>query len=221
MADVALNETLEVVVVDGATNNGSEMVVNSDGTVNTRLKDGSGNTIVKGQATMANSLPIVIASDQSTVPVSVGLPTFLDKTFGYATGINQPTSGTDNPLILIKNPNASGKTVYFSFISYGIAVANVFGVLRAYRNPTITSDGTSKTIIQFGSSSTVLSLYEVPTISANGTLLGTAVCGQNSNSFINQINFEVTVAANSNLLITGNPSSNNRQAEITIRWIEI
>lgn len=221
MADVALNETLEVVVVDGATNNGAEMVVNSDGTVNTRLKDGSGNSIVRGQTTMANSLPIVVASDQSTIPTSVGLPTFLDKTFGYATGMNQPSAGTDNPLILIRNPNASGKTVYFSIISYGIAVANVFGTIRAYKNPTITSNGTAKTIVAFGSASTVLNLYEVPTISANGTLLGTAVCGQNTNSVINQLDFQVQLPANSNLLITGNPSSNNRPAEITVRWIEI
>lgn len=34
MADVALNETTEVTIVDGSSNSGNEMIVNSDGSIN-------------------------------------------------------------------------------------------------------------------------------------------------------------------------------------------
>ena len=174
-----------------------------------------------GQKTMANSAPFVIASDQTSIPTSVGLPTFLNSAFGFAVGINQPTSGTDNPLVLLKNPNASGKTVYISFIAYGISVANVLGTIRIYKNPTITANGTAQTITAFGTGSTVATLFTTPTISANGTLLSTWAHGQNSNSLLIPTNYEITVPANSNLLITGSPGSNNRQAEMSIRWVEI
>lgn len=221
MADTPINETIEVVVVDGASNNGNEMVVNSDGTVNTRLKDGSGNSIVKGQATMANCLPMVIASDQSTVPVSIGLPTYLDKTFGYAVSINQPSAGTDNPLVYIKNPSGSGKTIYLKFISYGISVVNVLGSCRVWKNPTVSANGTSRTIIPFGSQTTAMELYTVPTVTNSGTLMHDAVSGQNNNSLLMDFAYEIQIAANSSILITGDPGSNNRQAEISVRWIEI
>lgn len=174
-----------------------------------------------GQKTMADSTPIVIASDQTTVPISIGLPNFSDKLFGYAVGINQPASGTDNPLILLKNPSGSGKTIYLCFVSYGIAVANVFGTIRLYKDPTITSNGTSRTIVAFGSAATSMTLYTTPTISANGTLLTTEVSGQNNNSILLNIDYSITIAANSSLLITGDPGSNNRQAEISLRWIEL
>lgn len=219
MSDISNNQKNTVGIEDIST--GYDLSVGSDGSIKSRLLDGSGNTITKGQATMANSLPVVISSDQTTVPVSVGLPFFLSKTFGYAAGINQPTAGTANPLILIKNPSGSGKTLYLSFVSYGINVANVLGTIRLYKNPTITSNGTSQTIVSFGGGTTAMELYTVPTISVNGTLTSTYVTGQNNNSLLVPVGFEIGLEANSQLLITGDPGSNNRQAEISLRWIEL
>lgn len=219
MADITRDESVEVVLIDGAGTN--EAVVNSDGSVNARRYDSSGNAITNGQKTMANSVPIVVASDQTTIPVSIGLPFFLAYTFGFATAINQPTAGSDNPLILLKNPSGSGKTVYLSFVAYGINVANVLGNIRIFKSPTITSNGTSETVQSFGGGTTAVNLYSTPTISANGTLISSFVTGQNSSSVLVPINFEISVAANSNILITGNPGSNNRNAEISMRWIEL
>lgn len=174
-----------------------------------------------GQKLMTGSAPVVIASDQSTVPVSIGLPTYLDKTFGFAIGINQPSAGTDNPLIFLKNPTGSGKIIYLKFVSYGTAVANVSGVIRIYKNPTTTANGTAQTIVQFGTASTAMQLFTVPTVTSNGTMEQTAATGQNSNSLLIDFAYEIQVAANSTILITGNPGSNNRQAEISMRWIEL
>lgn len=219
MADLKPNDKDEVVISD-RTNNDRSLIIDSFGSAQVRLYDAAGAALV-GQKLMASSIPMVLASDQTTIPVSVGLPFFLAYTFGYATGINQPTAGTANPLILLKNPTGSGKTLYISFVSYGIAVANVLGTIRFYKGPTITSNGTSQTIQSFGGGTTAMELYTVPTISANGSLLSSFVTGQNNNSVIVPVNFEIGLAANTNLLITGDPGSNNRQAEISVRWIEI
>ena len=48
-----------------------------------QIADGNGNVISAGQAPMSNSFPVVIASDQSPVPVA-NLPTTLDTNFGAA-----------------------------------------------------------------------------------------------------------------------------------------
>ena len=52
------------------------------------------------------------------------LPAYLANTFGFAIGINQPSASTDNPLLYLRNPSGSGKSLYIKFLSYGIAVAN-------------------------------------------------------------------------------------------------
>ncbi len=174
-----------------------------------------------GQKTMANSAPVVIASDQSSVPVSTGLPAFLADTYGFAIGINQPTASTDNPLLYLRNPNGSGKNLYIKFTAYGIAVANVAGVIRCYLDPTVSANGTAQTVVSFGGGTTVALLNSVPTVTSNGTLLYTGVVGQNSISLSIPFDFELTIAPNHSLLITGSPGSNNRQAELSLRWIEV
>lgn len=206
------------VVVEGPS--GTDRIVESDGSGRGVLYDGGGVKLL-GQKAMAGSIPMVIASDQSAIPISQGLPEYLSSMFGYATGINQPTAGSDNPLIFLKNPSGSGKNISIKFVAYGIAVANVLGTLRIYKNPTTTANGTSKTIVSFGGGTTAMQIYEVPTVTANGTLLGTYVVGQNSVSILVPIDFEIKIAPNETILITGNPGSNNRQAEISMRWLEL
>lgn len=200
---------------------GNKLVPNSDGSASVRQLDSAGASITNGQKTMANSTPVVIASDQSAIPVTSGLPTFLSQTFGYAASINQPSANTDNPLYLLRNPSGSGKTLYVRFIAYGIAVANVSGVIKVWKNPTVTANGTAQTIVSFGGGTTVMLLNSVPTVTANGSQLTDGVTGQNSNSVLLEVNSEIALLPNNSILITGSPLSNNRQAELSIRWIEV
>lgn len=220
MADLSFTQGADPVEITNSSS-GNIMSVNADGSTDKNLTKVAGSAISLGQKTMANSLPITIASDQSSLSIAIGLPTYLDKTFGFSAGINQPIAGLDNPLIYLKNPSGSGKIIYLKFVSYGIAIANVLGTIRLYKNPTVTSDGTSETIVAFGSSSTAMQIYTVPTVTSNGTLINTSVTGQNNNSVIQDFAYEIQIPANSTLLITGNPGSNNRQAEIAVRWIEL
>lgn len=82
-----------------------------------QLEDSSGNTITHGQNTMANSLPVVIASDQSAIPVSqsgtwnltnisgtISLPT------GAATSALQTTGNTSLASIVTALTLAQGST---------------------------------------------------------------------------------------------------------------
>jgi len=200
---------------------GNKLVPNSDGSASVRQLDSAGASITNGQKTMANSTPVVLASDQSSISVSSGLPTFLNQTFGYAAGINQVTGGADNPLYLIRNPNGSGKTLYFRFLAYGIGVANVSGIVKAWKNPTVTANGTAQTIVSFGGGTTVILLNSIPTVTSNGTLLTNGVSGQNATSILLEVNSEIAIAPNNSVLITGQPLSNNRQAEISLRWLEV
>lgn len=218
MGDLNRKGDLPVQIIGPTTQVG--MKVDSNGSAQHRIFDAAGAALI-GQKLMASSLPVTMASDQTAIPTTTGVPTSLNYTFGYAVGINQPTSGTDNPLVLLKNPSGSGKTIYLSFIAYGVSVTNTMGVCRIYKDPTITANGTAQTILQFGSTATAMQLYTTPTISANGSMIATWVFGQNSLSLIDHIDLEVSVAANSNVLVTGNPTSNNRQAEVTLRWVEL
>lgn len=168
--------------------------------------------------TSGNQLTI---TTEGGIITSQGLPTYLNSSFGFAIGINQPTASTDNPLLYLRNPSGSGKIIYLDMLIYGIAVANVLGVVRLYRNPTVTVNGTAQTVVQFGGNSTIALLTSVPTVTANGTLLDTGVFGQNSTSLEVHYDYTVAVMPGSSLLITGAPGSNNRQAELSVRWVEI
>jgi len=220
MADLTNSQSTTPVEVSNETS-GNTLAIQSDGSVSSRLLDGAGSSVAKGQTIMAGSLPVTIASDQSTIPVSIGLPPYLNSTFGYAVSINQPNAGADDPLIFIKNPTASGKTLYLKFISYGVSVTNVYGIVRVWKNPTVSANGTARTIVPFGSGTTAMELYTVPTVTSSGTLIHDAVSNQNNNSLLMDFAYEVQLAPNSALLITGEPASNNRQAEISVRWLEI
>jgi hypothetical protein len=185
-----------------------------------------------GQKTMDNSIPIVIASNQT--PISIvsnpasepGLGPYVttNKVWSVCLSVNQASAGSNNPLLLIKNPVSSGKKVYIFKISAGINVTNVLSNFNIFIDPTITSNGSSQTIVNNyigGSSSSVCTAFSLPTISVSGTRVRTAVCGQNTNSVVMAEDFSLVLGENHNLLITGNPSSNNRAAEIEIVWIEV
>lgn len=78
-----------------------------------RIEDSNGNAIVEGQQTMANSLPVVIASDQTPVPVllsdTVTTPLFVELSNGV-TAYNTNTAA-QLPAALGQNTMANSLTV--------------------------------------------------------------------------------------------------------------
>lgn len=73
----------------------------SDGSIAHRLLDGSGTSITVGQKVSASSLPVVIASDQSAIPVSLTSPS------SDRTGSGTITSGSGSTSFVSANTQGS------------------------------------------------------------------------------------------------------------------
>lgn len=165
------------------------------------------------------------------IPASAVTPenisSLVDLGYVYSVGVNvsAASAGTHNPLLYIKNPSGSGKQIYLYKMTTGITVANVFMNFRIYGDPTTSANGTAVTPVNrdFGGGwgASALNVYTVPTVTALGTnILANWVIGQNTNSLDGVEAFSLHVAANHTILITGNPSSNNREAAINVAWAE-
>jgi len=155
-----------------------------------------------------------------------GVSSEVDLNRFYSTGVsvNQPSSGTDNPLLLIRNPAASGKVIRLWKVNAGVGVTNVFSVFRTWANPTVTANGTAATAVSRniggGAPAAVGLVNTTPTVTSNGSQISSLVTGQNNNSVIFADDFSIAIRAGNSLLITGNPASNNRVSELTIVWTE-
>lgn len=150
----------------------------------------------------------------------------LNKVFSLSVNVNQATSGTNNPLLLIKNPIGSGVVLYLYRVQLGVNVANVTSNFLISADPTVTANGTpvssTSNNVGGGSPASAMESYSLPTISSIGTQrLATYTYGQNSNSIDSLQDFSIHVAAGHSVLLTGNPTSNNRQAALTLTWVEV
>lgn len=181
-------------------------------------------TVTANQGTSPWASNIRVVPTDAHSMYADGIYTDNDKSFSVSASINQTSGGADNPLILIRNPVGSGKRMYIRTLSYGIPVANVFGTMKLFANPTITANGAALTIAngQLGSAvASSMLATSLPTIAADGTQLRSTTYGQNSDAIIVDINGRIVVPPGNNLLITGNPASNNRIAALSLTWIEI
>lgn len=138
--------------------------------------------------------------------------------------ISAADAGTDNPIILLKNPNGSGKSLRFIYRVYSVEVVNVYGVFSMYLDPTITNNGTSATISngrQTGAVATVATAFTLPTLSALGTKIDEVVTQQNNSPSFMPDDGSFILDPNHNIVITANPASNNRAVRIGIKWSEV
>lgn len=99
MADLTDLQSAQTVKIAGAPSSGIEdnfMDVDGSGRITVKLNDASGNAINLGQAVMASSIPVVLASNQSAIPVTQSgswsvltpsFPTTVDTNYG-AVGAN-------------------------------------------------------------------------------------------------------------------------------------
>lgn len=145
------------------------------------------------------------------------------KMFNHANIITQDSSGTDNPLYYIKNPSGSGKILYLWEIMAGVTAQNQYSIIKLYANPTVTTDGTSKTPVNrlVGSSATAdMEIYEIPTITNEGNLLITMMYPENGDTAIYPAAFSIQVKPENSILITGDPKGNNDELALHVAWAE-
>ena len=187
------------------------------GTVNPLSLDTSGSLRVNvGTTTGSGSIP---NTDSMSDFVRA------NKVYTIAEQMAMASSAADNPLILIKNPAASGKILYLYKVIVACSVTNVATVFKYFANPTITANGAAVTAsnnnIGGGGPASVMLTYSLPTITANGTIYSIQTYGQNSNSISVVEDMSIAINPGSNFLITGKPGSNNREATITVVWAEV
>jgi hypothetical protein len=200
MADIPTDETIEVIIRDSATSD-NELKINTDGSIN-------------------------VAGLVTNIPSSSTISQYVKdgKVFTISGTFTATNSSADSPLVLIHNPTNSTKVLYLYRLFMGLASLNVGASFSIYYNPTITTAGTSVTPRNnLVGSSLVTSMVatSLPTVSALGTQLVRLGYGQNNNSLDYMGDFSIHVQPNNSLLITAQPSSNNRDCTITVTWAEV
>lgn len=201
----------------------SEGDVDSNGAEEVNLKT-SGGVELLGQQVSAASLPVVISSDQSTIPVSVVPPAGADvfSAVGERTGVGT----SEVPVMLLKNPSGSGKVLSINqILLINRHTVSSLVIFRCYSSPTITANGTAISIptLDIGSgNTTVAEAYQSPTISANGTLMMTTTASGRANANPNAMQFAgtLTLQPNTSILVTAIADGTNRVPVITMIWSE-
>ena len=254
MADLAELDRSEAVKIAGAAPStgvtDNYVQVDSNGNMFTNLRTGAVEQIA--QKTMVNSIPTVIASDQSAVgtaatthttqPVaytdSTQNPITIDefgivatmsqaaihcewgKAFSVTTGfITAGATTSETPFLLIRNPNASGKTCKFNRIIVSAPSSGVVSY-NMYMTPTITANGGALTVVgcrQTGQAGNVTLFNSLPSASANGTLFFSSRAGS---AYPYALDFGRWLEANNNILITVIQSVNSITQAINVDFSE-
>lgn len=196
---------------------------------NAKLPSGNYQAANMGQTTMANSVAVVLPSDQSPIQV-VSVPGAVTGTKFYLvdTGLVSAAIGvsdlsTDNPILLVKNPSVSGKTLVIVIRIYGCSITNVACMFRLYVDPTITSNGTALSVnpgLVGNPTASIASAFKLPTTTSFGTLYDSYIISQNSVGSPIQENQVLQLPPGHNWLITAAPGSNSRLVDISLKWIE-
>jgi len=136
------------------------------------------------------------------------------------------TKNTEYDIFLLKNPTGTGIDLHQYKTFLGSAITAVL-FMRVYRNPTITTNGTSQTPVNMKSSNGagVGLAYTIPTISARGTLIRTTIIGSTvgatATSYSNDYDLGLQLEPNENLLITVESSINNTPVYVSHLWAEL
>jgi len=144
--------------------------------------------------------------------------------FSFSTPLFMASQNAENPLILLRNPSGSGIRIMIWQMFVGINVQNVNGIFKVFANPTVTSVGTLETprARRVGTAGVAAALISsLPVIAALGDQLHAFTIGQNTNAESMVSEFSLTLEPNNAILITGKPSSNNRESAVSVIWTEI
>lgn len=137
-------------------------------------------------------------------------------------------TSTEVNAILITNPSTSGKKFVFRHVKSFLTNSTACGaILRRYKNPTITLNGTSQTIVNgwFGSSTaSLMQIYSLPTISVKGTLFTSCLAGSplsGTGLYVDDYHEDIVLEPGNSVLITGQPDGTNRTLNFSMTWLEI
>lgn len=214
MADLSEVQASQSVKIAGANpSTGVEdnfLEVDSLGKITTKLNDGSGNSITLGQKNFANSVPVVVASDNIS-------------SLNFASYTNLINIGTvETAFYYFKNPIGSGKTVTFHSINL---VLNGGGTGRLYVNPTVTANGTSVSShclnIQTSPPASVTNIFSQPTVTSNGTFYAVSIIPAQIGDKSLIFGTDIILQAGQSILLTIANIANNTPSAVGTIWTEI
>jgi len=133
------------------------------------------------------------------------------------------TKNTEYDVFLLRNPLASGIDLHWWKFYLGSTTTATTIILRAYRTPTITTNGTAQTPrnLRLSGPASVVPVYAAPTIAARGTLMQNVLLNSNNGTFIKIEELGYQIEPNEDMLITMEASSNGTLTYITALWAEI
>lgn len=210
-------------------------------TGNTSLSSIDSKTPTLGQKTMANSQPVVIASDQTAFPVTIsGAITAQSRrehdyyisqgnAFGLISADSALTANsTETNLVYIRNPSLT-KSVYIfqMFASDDVAGGNNWIRFKLYYNPTVSANGTLQTVPNLlagsATASTTLAYYS-PTVTTRGTLIRSWSQGfNNAAGPINEPHQDhyLILPPSQTLLFTATAKANGNAINAMFYWFEV
>jgi len=198
-------------------------LVNTD-IVKAQLQDNAGAAITLGQKTKANSLPVVLSSDQYNSEFALN-----ERGTLYSIVFTWTNVGTtEKNLFHLYNPSASGKTIKITkMIMTNFDTVGSFCWFRVYHTPTITGNGTGLTIVNrkiaSAPTASIANAYRDPTTSSVGTLMEfmrTSGGAAGGNSFVYDLKGGLYLTENTRILITGTADGTNRDIALYLEWGE-
>lgn len=149
----------------------------------------------------------------------------INKVYSASFVVNLATGNTENRACLIRNPSGSGKNMYLGACVFDVVTKDSQAGFTFWKSPTITATGTAQTISsgRIGGSppSSIANIFSTPTASATGTQFREFSVGLNANSYDYDFNLAVILEPGQDLLVTGNPTANNKNVSITLVWAEV
>lgn len=133
------------------------------------------------------------------------------------------SKNTEYDLMLLRNPVASGIDLHWweFVLASPIAATNI--ILRGYRTPTITANGTAQTPrnLRVSGGASSVNVYAGPTITARGTLMEQLLLNSATGTFVKQEQLGYQIEPNEDMLITMEASSNGTVIYTNALWAEL
>jgi hypothetical protein len=166
---------------------------------------------------------LIINTDGSINVVESGTSSITDILHGINLEYNLASTGEQN-ILLLRNPNASGKNLYLNKIVYAILGSATRYRVGIYQKPTVTATGTGLTIyshnIKTSPPATVCNAYSGPMTSSFGTKIRTYSV-EGTNGGLELFGYGFKLEPNNDILVVGDTDASNKVVCISLEWSEV
>lgn len=143
--------------------------------------------------------------------------------FTSSTLLNNISGTSEHPYLLIRNPVAAARRILITHYSVFIDATTARSILMAYKNPTITSNGSSLSVVntyaKTSPETSEITIFKDPILSDNGSFLN--MTGSKADTDSRGINRYYWCDPGNDLLFTVQNSISNSSVNLSIIWVEL